>query len=99
MGFESKKLVLRVQQFSLFIAFLLKKIFHTHPQKKGFLKKDKNTAARAKKVGFFVLVQIFVGKKTFISIINFINFIFILIFLENEKRKKKKENRKIICFF
>ncbi len=100
MGFESKKLVLRVQQFSLFVAFLLTKIFNP---KKGFFKKDKNTAARAKKVGVFVLVQIYVGKKTLFYISSIL---YLFLFFPgrlrrtgDQKKKKKERKMKKIAFF
>ncbi len=52
-GSSLKKLVLRVQQFSLFIAFLLTKKFSSPPPKKRFFS-----------LKFFGLVQIFIGIKT-----------------------------------
>ncbi len=48
-GSSLKVLVHRVQQFSLFIAFLLAKNFPPSPKEEGFFKKSKNTTARAKK--------------------------------------------------
>ncbi len=53
--------MLRVQQFSLFILFFLTNKFPPPPQKKRFFLKNKNTAARAKKI---CLVQFFIGIKT-----------------------------------
>ncbi len=79
MGFESIKLVLRVQQFSLFIAFLLTNKFSFLPKNKVF-KKGKIVPPEQKKE-FFCLVQFFCIKTSFL----------ILIFSGRHRAKKRKK--------